>query len=293
MEENYRKIKAFVSCPKDAKRYKKIVKEVAEDIENKRREEKKFALKIIEYQNYIVPHIGPTAQTVINDKTKDYDIFIGIYCGRFGTPTGNLNPNTNTEYESGSEEEFSIALEKYRQDKIPISLFFKKRTPNLNSKIKLRQFAKLIDFKDSLKQRHQFIVEFNSSDDFRKKVNDFLYESCDNILSRLFSSELPESFKFKEKKNYEHVEEYIKRNVVLYKDAISSESGYLSFISSKELTDVIKKENRIVLLADAGYGKSIELQETAALLSEKESNFGAVLISNIFYEQNKNKINSN
>jgi predicted NACHT family NTPase len=271
-------ITAFVSCPRDAEKYKQIVREVAEDITNKLGQEKHFSIKIIDYKKSVTPYLGPTAQTVINEQTDGYDIFIGIYCSRFGTATGNRNATTNFEFESGSEEEYFRATERNSDNNLPISLFFSTKVGTPNTSAKAEQLTKLLNFKESLIKSKQYIVDFNSKTDFWKKVNDFLYDSCNKLIRKVTISDKLNIDKIKNTLSYKPVDEYLPRTVMLYKDAISAETAFISLLVSKDLTEIIKINNRIVLLSDAGYGKTTELQRLAAFYSGKESIYFPVLI---------------
>ena len=67
-----------------------------------------------------LPGKGTDAQDVINEQINgEYDVFIGIFWQRFGTPT--------SRYESGTLEEYENAKKKYENDKenTHIMMYFK------------------------------------------------------------------------------------------------------------------------------------------------------------------------
>jgi hypothetical protein len=78
------------------------------------------------------PGVGSDAQDVINQQLANYDIFIGLLSARFGTPTKRAN--------SGTEEEFGRAFERYIADSSGIRILFYFR----NTSVKVHDIAALI-----------------------------------------------------------------------------------------------------------------------------------------------------
>lgn len=89
------------------------------------------------------PGFGSEPQDVINRQIEsDYDVFVGIFWLRAGTPTKNSA--------SGSIEEFQKALERYRRDGSPEIMVYFKTAPINPEKIDLNQYTILKKFRDSI-----------------------------------------------------------------------------------------------------------------------------------------------
>ena len=92
------------------------------------------------------PSIGKDAQSIINEQIgDDYDIFVGLMWTRFGTQTPRAD--------SGTEEEFNLALEKLKKnpDGTRILFYFKDSSPELLSQIDLKQLEKVKEFKKQIR----------------------------------------------------------------------------------------------------------------------------------------------
>ena len=79
---------------------------------------------------------------------------------------------------------------------------------------------------------------------------------------QIFGIELPDSIEYKTPENY------INRKVLPYNDISSSDSYFLT--EGVSLVEVLQKDNHIVLLSEAGSGKTYELQALAKHFEEKE-----------------------
>lgn len=73
--------------------------------------------------------------------------------------------------------------------------------------------------------------------------------------------------------NYPPVEDYLIRKVCETKDAGPYSLYFLRKDKLHDLVDVIERHNHIVLLCDAGYGKSTELKRVAAVLTDSHDRF--------------------
>jgi hypothetical protein len=49
---------------------------------------RKLVLELAKWETHVWPGFGEDAQSVINDRLGEYDIFVGVSWNRFGTPTG-------------------------------------------------------------------------------------------------------------------------------------------------------------------------------------------------------------
>ena len=80
-------------------------------------------------------------------------------------------------------------------------------------------------------------------------------------------------------KLYDAVPDYITRKVCLTKDYDAGSRLFLRDDLAHSLVDVILRQKRIVLLSDAGVGKTIELQQAAWYFSTGENQLYPLLVS--------------
>ena len=128
----------------------------------------------LRWENDVSSQIGGRPQEIINEQIgEDYDIFIGILCNRFGQPT--------LEYESGTEEEFFRAYNRYENSKTnPQILFYFKDPRQSEMPIDAKQFLKVANFKEILKELGIY-EDFDSRDALKQKVLAALVKALDRI----------------------------------------------------------------------------------------------------------------
>lgn len=78
---------------------------------------------------------------------------------------------------------------------------------------------------------------------------------------------------------YEVIQEYLERKVCETKEAGPYSLYFLRDDQMADLTTVVEQEKRVILLCDAGVGKSTELQRIAAFYSKPDSSFHVDLVS--------------
>jgi hypothetical protein len=74
----------------------------------------------------VVPDAGRPEKVILDQlKLTDCDLFVGIIWHRFGTPPGAANPQTQKEFQSGTEEEFVTAYNLWRKHKRPRIMLYR------------------------------------------------------------------------------------------------------------------------------------------------------------------------
>ena len=118
-------------------------------------------LQLIHWGTHATPGLGDDAQEVVNRTMGDeYDLFIGIMWGRFGTPTGRAD--------SGTEEEFNRALERYRRDPSSVDvMFYFKDTGIPPSRLDPKQLAAVQGFRQRLGKEGGLYWTFTSLELFQ------------------------------------------------------------------------------------------------------------------------------
>ncbi len=257
MSKKIKRIIVFISCPDDVKKEKEIVTKVCEKI-SLIYKGLNVEIKAVEWRKDFIPLItGERPQTQINKEieSSSYDIYIGILWSRFGEKQeeSNLTP---------TEEEFENALKKQKQDKKVKIIFYFKLDPVLD----LNQYVKeeIEDFKERIKNIGVY--------------REFLSDNFEEILFKDIGALVtPLIFPAIEKRLYEKNPDYINRKVCNSKE-YNEKSIIYEKEKQKDIIDIISKQDRIVLISDAGVGKTTELDRVYFLLSEKESVFNPYLI---------------
>lgn len=136
-------IKCFIASPGDTEEERDACELVFKDINNGLGKTLGFRLTSLRWENDVYPSVGEYGQQVVNRQMEGiYDLFIGIMKTRFGTPTPYA--------ESGTEEEFNIAYEKYRNGEI-YNVFFYFGNPKVSfNDINIEQLQKIRDFRNKL-----------------------------------------------------------------------------------------------------------------------------------------------
>ncbi len=220
MPREITQLKVFVSCPSDVEMEKQTVAYLCDESNRSHGGRCNVYLTMVEWRNSVIPQFGPRPQQLINEQIGEYDVFIGILWMRFGTQPGAKNPNTGEDYESGTEEEFEKAYERWKQTGEPsINFYFKEAAASTLPEIESLQ--KVLKFKERLKCDYRgWVVDFDTDVDFERKVRLFLQKVCSDISDKI-AKKKPEVFSqyaVVVRQAYESVEGYLRRKVCAVSD---------------------------------------------------------------------------
>ncbi len=166
MARRLKLLQVFVASPSDVTEERNIVDEVIRDINTLLVSTADVRLELLRWEEHTRPAVGDSAQAIVNEQIgDDYDIFIGIMWGRFGTPTDVAD--------SGTEEEFRRAYDRFKNNESSVEiLFYFKQAAIAPRDIDLEQLGKVKEFRDNLPADHGALYwEFESTDEFRTKVH--------------------------------------------------------------------------------------------------------------------------
>lgn len=129
----YTKLRIFLASPSDVAKEREAVRSVVAEF-NKTgsglADSRGIQFEVIGYDTHVAPDMGRPQGVVFNQlPPEDWDLFIGILWQRFGSPTGEIDPQTGKEFESGSVEEFTRAYELWQQHGAPRILFYRSKQP--------------------------------------------------------------------------------------------------------------------------------------------------------------------
>lgn len=123
-----------------------------------------LTLELIKWETNVHPSFSRDVQSVINEQiNQDYDIFIGIFWNRIGTPTPRAT--------SGSIEEFNNAFSRFQLTKnAPEIMLYFKDAPIAPSKIEIDQLNAVLNFKKSLSDKGGLYSIFEDQTSFESSL---------------------------------------------------------------------------------------------------------------------------
>lgn len=157
-------LQVFVASPGDVVEERKILEEVITEFNMTWSDTHKVHLDLLKWETHSRPGFGEDAQDVINEQIGDeYDIFIGIMWGRFGSPT--------KRSDSGTEEEFERAYARLAGSPNPVQIMFYFKDAGIPpSKLDPEQLSKVQAFKHKLSSGHGGLYyEFETAEEFQTK----------------------------------------------------------------------------------------------------------------------------
>lgn len=195
MPEVVTKFRVFLASPNDVPNERNIVKKIIDEFNSTYSNDLNCYIQLLNWENSTYPSFGEYPQKVINNQIGDYDIFIGILWGKFGTPT--------PKHASGTEEEFNIAYEKYNQKKqgeFQIMLYFNLEAIPMDD-IDPEQIKKVKLFREKISSLGYYST-YNSQEHFETIFRTHIYsmisewgknnEANSQTAVSIISSELPE-----------------------------------------------------------------------------------------------------
>lgn len=146
-------IKLFISCPNDIKDEIDSIRLIVDDINKTFGHQNSYSLECLNWSTDTYTQIGDDAQDVINTQLDpQYDILVGIFWQKIGTPT--------KRDKSGTIEEINRAIANSSKEFL---IYFKNTPPESLNDLDLDQLAKVKSFKNDLSKKGVLYKEFNST----------------------------------------------------------------------------------------------------------------------------------
>jgi len=120
INKSFQLVRIFVASPGDVLEERNKVRQVINDLNmpNGVAGQNACRLELLDWID-VVPGSGRPEEVILRQfPPESWDIFIGILWKRFGTPSGEKDPETGRLYMSGTEEEFQIAYRLYQENKL-------------------------------------------------------------------------------------------------------------------------------------------------------------------------------
>ena len=164
MAKTHTVLEVFIASPGDVSPEREVLENVVNEFNLTWGDKHQVRLEVLKWETHSRPAIGNDAQDVINRQIGDeYDIFLGIMWGRFGTATARAD--------SGTEEEFNRAYERLKNGEQVQIMFYFKDAGIPPSKMDGEQIAKVQAFKKKIADEYGGLYyQFESTEDFQTKA---------------------------------------------------------------------------------------------------------------------------
>src|ERR1041384_1805791 len=137
-------LQVFVASPSDLTDERLALESVVKELNQTLSESTGGYLELLKWETHAVPGFGSDPQARINEQIGDqYDIFIGMFSTKYGSPTPRAG--------SGTVEEFERAYDRFKKnpDQLRIMFYFKDAEVK-PSEIDLDQYQKVKEFKQKV-----------------------------------------------------------------------------------------------------------------------------------------------
>jgi hypothetical protein len=167
-------LQLFVGSPNDVSEERTLLEEVVTELNLTWRQKLGLSVELIKWETHANPGLGIDAQDVINTCIgEEYDIFIGIMWGRFGSPT--------SRHESGTEEEYRRAYGRWEKDKSSIKIMFYFSEAGISpTNIDYNQIKKIKEFKEKLGPEGNLYWNYRDPANFQDLVRMHLSRAIQN-----------------------------------------------------------------------------------------------------------------
>lgn len=174
--KHYKKLRIFVASPGDVTAERERVHAVTAELNRKGNvaDQLGLILEVLDWRD-VSPKMGRPEQVTLDElKVEQWDIFVGILWLRFGMPPGVSDPQTGKPYDSGTEEEFSLAYQSWLKNGRPHILFYRCTRSPLNVKqINPEQLERVSAFFERFNpgaSNEGLYQEFQTTEDFERRV---------------------------------------------------------------------------------------------------------------------------
>ena len=139
-----REIRLFIASPSDCSQERKIIRDIADEMNEVFCQSLQVVLIPIGWEN-VAPSLGEP-QSVIDEAIDQYDILVGVMWLRFGTPTSD-------GAQSGTEHEFNQAYEIWKEAGKPIVMFyFNDQPPQDMKSLDIEQYGQVRKFREKIEK---------------------------------------------------------------------------------------------------------------------------------------------
>jgi hypothetical protein len=186
MVTNTRCVRIFLSSPSDLARERNVVSEVCQQLNIDMGRLENFSIELMRWESHTFSAKGNSPQDIITSQIGDeYDIFLGMLGGKFGTPT--------REFGSGTEEEFAAALRRNKETGCPEIMFLFSEASRKYGEIDAAQLLKVQEFKKTLSPEGVLYSSFENEMQLWRLLYSQILNSVRVVLDSIISAPSMES----------------------------------------------------------------------------------------------------
>jgi hypothetical protein len=175
------KVRIFAASPGDVLDERSRLARVVEQLNRGFADRLGLTLELLRWETHVAPDAGRPQEVVFDQlPPEEWNIFIGIIWLRFGSETGEIDPDTGQPYRSGTEEEFKAAYRRRQESTTgwPKVMFYRcTRPPTDMLRFDNTQYARVRQFFEDFAPagRHPGLVQtYTHPEDFERLVRDHL-----------------------------------------------------------------------------------------------------------------------
>lgn len=170
-------LQVLVASPEDVSEERALMQEVIDELNRTWADTLGVAYRLYGWDMCVAPGFASEPQEVINSQVpSEYDLFIGIFWGRLGSPTN--------KYPSGTVEEFERAYSRLQTTGSPEIMLYFKDAPLAPSKLDPEQIKNILEFKASLSDRGGLYKPFEDQNGFEASLRSDLSMFAARFTSR-------------------------------------------------------------------------------------------------------------
>jgi hypothetical protein len=167
-------LQVFVASPSDVSEERTILETVIAQLNQVWSHNLGITFELLKWETNVHPAFSTDPQSTINQQIGiEYDVFIGIFWGRLGTPTPRAN--------SGTIEEFELAYARFQKTgNTPEIMLYFKDAPISPSRIDVEQLQSVLMFKNSLAAKGGLYSVFEDQAGFEPSLRAHLSSIAQN-----------------------------------------------------------------------------------------------------------------
>ena len=155
--------KVLIASPGDVGTERTEVEEAIKDLNKNVFGNLGIHLEPIRWENDCYPSVGTDSQAVVHEQLgDDYNVLIGIFWKKIGTPTPRAP--------SGTIDEFDRAYARWVNTKSPKIMFYFRRGPVNLDEVKWEELRPIEEFRERLRQTGVLFWDYNDEEHFAKLI---------------------------------------------------------------------------------------------------------------------------
>ncbi|MEM6644718.1 MAG: DUF4062 domain-containing protein, partial [Bacteroidota bacterium] len=176
MPRSVTQVRIFVASPGDVEAERTALSDVVAYLQQTLGHAKGLYLKPVKWETDAYPQMG-RVQAVITEQLDldSIDIFVGIFWKRFGTPTG--------EADSGTQEEFQNAYDRWKETRQPHILFYfcDRSISPMESFRERDQIERVMTFREQYSDKGLY-WSYEDVNDFAELARQHLYKAIEQVV---------------------------------------------------------------------------------------------------------------